>query len=142
MTYPLPVFHYQVDWGGTRGGFTEVSGLDIEIQPIEYREGNSPIYSTTKMPGIPKYTNVTLKRGIVSGDNEFYEWLITARLNQVERRDVTISLLNDEHESVMRWKVRNAWVTKLEGPVLNATANEVAIETLELAHEGISVQNE
>lgn len=142
MRNPLPVFHFEVDWGGTRTGFTDVSGLDIEIPAIEYREGNNPVYSASKMPGIPKYNNITLKRGIVPGDNEFFDWLDTASLNQVERRDVVIKLLNDEHSPVMVWKVRNAWVTKLEGPQLNSTANEVAIETIELAHEGISIENE
>ncbi len=141
MTYPLPVFHFSVDWGGARGGFTEVSGLGMEIQPIEYREGNSPVYSTIKMPGIPKFSNIVLKRGIVHGDNEFFEWLNTARLNKVDRRDVTISLLDEEHGATVVWKVSNAWVTKIEGPGLNATNNEVAIETMELAHEGLSIEN-
>jgi len=140
MTYPLPVFHFQVDWGGTRMGFSEVSGLDIEVQPIEYREGNSPEYSTMKMPGLKKYGNITLKRGIMPADNEFFDWLNTVGLNQVERRDITISLLNEDHEPVMTWKAQDAWVTKLDGPVLNATANEVAIESLEIAHEGLTVE--
>lgn len=141
MTYPLPVFHFQVDWGGTRMGFSEVSGLDVEVQPIEYREGNSPSYSTMKMPGLPKYGNITLKRGIVPRDNEFFDWLDTARLNKVERRDITISLLNEDHEPVMVWMVKNAWVTKLTGPLLNATANEVAIESMEVAHDGLVVES-
>lgn len=141
MTYPLPVFHFQVDWGGARGGFTEVSGLDAEIGVIEYREGNSPEYAPRTMPGMKKFANIVLKRGIVSGDNEFFEWLNTAQLHQVARRDVTISLLNEAHEPAVRWKVRNAWVTRLAGPRLKSTANEVAIETLELAHEGLSVEH-
>lgn len=141
MTYPQPVFHYLVEWGGRRTGFSEVSGLDIEVQPIEYREGNSPEYSALKMPGIPKYTNVTLKRGIIRGDNELYEWLSTTALNTVERRDVTVHLLNEQHEPVVTWKLRNAWITRLEGPTLDATANEVAIETVELAHEGLTIEH-
>src|SRR5690606_1962723 len=96
--YPLPAFHFQVDWGGTRFGFTEVSGLKVEVQAIEYREGVSPVYSVLKMPGIPKYDNITCKRGIVAGDNQFQEWLDTISLNKVERRTVTISLLNENHE--------------------------------------------
>lgn len=139
MTDPIPVFHFQVEWGGTRMGFCEVSGLDIEIQPIEYREGNSADYGTMKMPGLPKYGNITLKRGIVPGDNEFYDWLNTSKLHQVERRDVIIKLLNEHHEPVVTWKARRAWITKLEGPRLNATGNEIAIESVELAHEGLTV---
>jgi len=141
MTYPQPVFHYLVEWAGTRTGFSEVSGLDIEVQSIEYREGNNPEYEPLKMPGIPKYGNVTLKRGIIAGDNELYEWLSTTALNKVERRAVTIHLLNESHEPVVTWQLRDAWVTKLEGPTLNATANEVAIETIELAHEGLTIEH-
>ena len=139
--YPLPGYHFQVDWGGTRLGFSEVSGLDIEYQVIEYREGSSPEYSSMKMPGIPKYSNITLKRGIVAGDNEFFDWVKTINLNKVERRDITISLLNENHEPAMVWKVTNAFPVKLEGPGLKATGNEVAIESLELAHEGLTIES-
>lgn len=140
--YPLPGYHFQVEWGGTRLGFTEVSGLDIEIQVIEYREGSSPQYAAMKMPGIPKYANITLKRGIVAGDNEFFNWLKTISLNQAERRDLTISLLNENHEPAMVWKAKNAFPVKLEGPGLIATGNEVAIESLEVAHEGLIIESE
>ncbi|KAB2918929.1 phage tail protein [Oscillatoria amoena NRMC-F 0135] len=139
-TYPVPVFHFQVEWGGSRIGFTEASGLTVEVQPIEYREGVSPEYHTTKMPGIPKYSNITLKRGIYKGDNEFFKWLNTVKLNNIERRDITISLLNEEHAPVMVWKVRNCWPCKVEGPTLNSTGNEVAMESIELAHEGLTVE--
>ena len=142
MAYPLPVFHFRVNWGGTQIGFSEVSGLSIEVQAIEYRDGASPQYSVVKMPGIPKYSNITLKRGVVAADNEFYTWLNTTKLNTVERRDLTISLLNEEHDPVMTWKVNNAFPVKVEGPGLKSTGNEVAIETLELAHEGLTIQNE
>lgn len=141
MTDPIPAFHFDVDWGGTRTGFAAVSGLDIELQAIEYREGNEREYGARKMPGLRKYGNITLKRGIVPGDNEFYDWLNTARLHQVQRRDITIRLLNEEHEPVVIWKVRRAWITRLEGPTLHATTNEVAIETIELAHDGLSIEH-
>ena len=140
--YPLPGYHFQVEWCGSRLGFTEVSGLDIEIQVIEYREGSSPQYAAMKMPGIPKYTSITLKRGIVAGDNQFFDWVKTIQLNKVERRDLTISLLNENHEPVMVWKVKNAFPVKLEGPRLKASGNEVAIETLEVAHEGLTIESE
>jgi phage tail-like protein len=139
--YPLPVFHFRVEWGGTNIGFSEVSGLNIETQVIEYRDGSMPDYSTLKMPGMQKYGNITLKRGVSKGDNEFFLWWQTHQLNTIERRDVTISLLNEVHEPVIIWKVRNAWPVKVDGGSLKATGNEVSIETLELAHEGISVEN-
>jgi phage tail-like protein len=139
--YPLPVFHFQVEWGGTNIGFSEVSGLNIETQLIEYRDGASPEYSAVKMPGIPKYGNITLKRGIVPDDNEFFAWLNTTSLNKVERRDLTISLLNEAHEPVMSWKAKNAFPVKIEGAGLKATGNEVAIESIEVAHEGLMIEN-
>lgn len=139
--YPLPVFHFQVQWGGTRLGFSEVTGLTMEKQVIEYRDGLSPEYSAMKMPGLGKFNNIVLKRGIIPKDNDFFKWVNTIQMNQVERRDLTISLLNETHEPVMTWKVTRAFPVKLEGPALKATGNEVAIESLELAHEGLSIEN-
>ena len=141
MSYPLPVFHFSVDWGGTQLTFSEVTGLNVEVQVIEYRDGLSPEYSTVKMPGLKKYGNITLKRGVFAGDNEYYNWLNEIKLNKPERRDIIISLLNEEHEPVMTWKVMNAWPTKVTSPDLKASGNEAAIETLEIAHEGISIEN-
>ncbi len=140
--YPLPVFHFTVQWGGTRIGFSEVSGLTQENQAIEYRDGSFPEYSSIKMPGLRKFSNVTLKRGIVKADNEFFKWLSTVKLNQVERRDVVVSLLNENHEPVMTWKIQNACPVKVEGPGLKASGNEVAIESIEIAHEGLELQND
>ncbi len=94
------------------------------------------------MPGLQKYGNITLKRGIVPSDNQFYDWLNTTNLNKVDRRNLIISLLNEEHEPVMVWKVKNAFPVKIEGPGLKASGNEVAIESMEIAHEGLAIQNE
>ena len=140
--YPLPKFHFLVDWAGSKMGFTEVTGLTIETELIEYREGNSPEYSKIKMPGLRKFGNITLKRGTFSGDNEFFDWFNTVNLNEIERRDLTISLLNEEHEPVVTWKVKSAWPVKVQSPDLKSDANEAAIETIEIAHEGIVIQNE
>lgn len=139
--YPVPVFHFQVDWGATRVGFTEVSGLNIDVQPIDYREGSYLDYQVTKMPGIPKFNDITLKRGIMKADNELYQWLTTIKLNQVDRRDITISLLNEDHDPIIIWNVEQAWPCKLEGPSLKSTGNEVAIEGVTICHEGLTVQN-
>jgi phage tail-like protein len=140
--YPLPKFHFQVEWGGANLGFTEVSGLDVETEVIEYRDGASPEYIKTKMPGMQKFTNISLKRGTFQGDNDFYDWWNTVALNTIERRDVTISLLNENHEPVVVWKVKNAWPAKVQSTDLKADGNEVAIETVELCHEGLVIQNE
>lgn len=135
--YPLPNFHFQVEWGTGNGSFTEVTGLDFETEIIEYRTGDSPDFGMRKMPGLQKYSNITLKRGIFAGDAAFWDWINTIQMHTVERRDVTISLLNEQHEPAMSWSIINAWPLKVEGPGLKATGNEVAIETMELAHEGI-----
>ncbi len=138
--YPLPKFHFQVDWGGTKLGFSEVSGLNVETQVIEYRDGIMPEYSKVKMPGMQKFGSLTLKRGMFQSDNEFYDWWNTVKQTKIERRDITISLLNEEHEPVMTWKVKNAWPTKVQSTDLKADGNDVAIETLELAHEGLTME--
>jgi phage tail-like protein len=141
-TYPIPVFHFTVEWGGERVGFTEISGLTQEKQAIEYRDGSFPEYSSIKMPGLAKYSNVVLKRGVTKSDNQFFDWLATVKMHTVERRDLVISLLNENHEPVMTWKIHNAFPVKVEGPALKSTGNEVAIETIELAHEGLELQND
>lgn len=138
--YPIPVFHYKVSFGGPDLGFSDVSGLTQEISPIEYRDGlmsgNTP---SLKRPGIRKVNNISLKRGVLQGNNELYNWFNNNGSPNVDRKDVTITLLNDEGSPVMVWVARQAWPIKCEGPGLKATGNDIAIESLELAHEGLSV---
>lgn len=139
--YPMLSSHFMVQWGGNRIGFSEVSGLDMEVEPLAYREGNLPELGAKVMPGGIKTGRVTLKRGIVSGDNQLYEWINTIRFGTIERRDVVISLLDEEHAPVISWKLKNAWPAKYSGPDLHANKCEVAIESIELVHEGISILN-
>ena len=138
--YPLPKFHFVVEWGGTKIGFTEVSGMEVETEVIEYRDGASPEYNKVKMPGMQKYSDITLKRGTFQSDNEFYQWWNTVKLNTIERRDITISLLNENHEPVIVWKVKNAWPSKVTATDLKSDASEAAIETLVLVHEGLIME--
>lgn len=138
--YPLPVFHFNVEWEGQSVAFAEVSGLTIETQVIEYRDGSMKEMGPIKMPGIPKYSNITLKRGVIDGNNEFFEWLNGTSLNKIPRRSIGISLLNEKHVPVMTWTVKEAWPVKVEGPGLKATGNEVAIESIEIAHEGLEIK--
>ncbi len=140
--YPLSKFHFQVDWNGTNIGFTEVSGLDISNDVIEYRDGASPEYSKIKMPGQRKFSNINLKRGMFKSDNEFYTWFNTINMNTVERRDITISLLDETMTPVVTWKVKNAWPSKITPTDLKADGNDVAIESLEIVHEGLTIQND
>lgn len=140
--WPLPKFYFTVKVGDLLGeGFQEVSGLDVEAQIIEYRHGNSKEFSTIKMPGIKKYGNITLKKGIFKGDNKFWAWFEKIKMNTIERQAVTISLLNEEGAATMVWTLKNAWPTKITGTDLKSDGNEVAVETLEIAHEGLTIAN-
>ena len=139
--YPIPKFHFQADWGGVRIGFTEVSGLDAETEVIEYRDGASPEYSKTKIPGMQKFPNLVMKRAVFASDNDYFSWWNTVALNTVQKRSVTISLLNEKHEPVVVWRVKNAWPAKLSSTDLKADGNEIAIETIELAHDGLVIEN-
>jgi phage tail-like protein len=121
--------------------FQEVSGLDTETQIIEYRAGNSKQFSTIKMPGIKKTGNVTLKKGVFAKDNALYDWYKDIKMNLIKRAAVTISLLDESGAPTMVWTLANAWPTKITGTDLKADGNEVAVETLELAHEGLVIAN-
>ena len=147
--YPLPKFHFQVEWGeNLKIGFTEASGLDFETEVIEYREGNSKKYNKSKQPGLTKFANVTLKRGTFEGNFEYYkEWRKTVLFQEGNktgsqyRRTVTLKLLNENHEPIITWKLLNAWPSKIQSTDLKVDANEVAIETMELVHEGLEIMN-
>ncbi|TXK50298.1 phage tail protein, partial [Pontibacter qinzhouensis] len=110
-----------------------------QVEAIEYREGSSKTYSKIKMPGLAKFSNITLKRGTFADDTDFYKWINTINLNTVERRDIIIQLLNEQHEPVLTWRALKAFPLKVQASDLKADGNEVAIETIEIAHEGLSI---
>ncbi len=143
-TYPLPKFHFSVNWGGTRMGFTEVSGLEAATTVIEYREGSSPRYNKTKQPGMTKYGNIILKRGLFVGDLEFFTWWQKTYFFQEQsasfRRTIGIELLNEEHKPVFTWELANAWPCRVKWGELNAEENQVMLEELEITHEGLVLQ--
>lgn len=139
--WPVPKFYFRVNGGGEVMRFQEVSGLDVEAQPIEYRHGDSPVFSTVKMPGIKKYGNVTMKKGIFKGDQKFWDWFNQIKLNTIKRETVTISLLDEQGQPTMVWTLANAWPTKITSTDLKGEGNEVAIETVEIAHEGLTIRN-
>ncbi|MDR2084110.1 MAG: phage tail protein [Bacteroidales bacterium] len=140
--WPLPKFYFTVEVADlSEATFQEVSGLDIEAQIIEYRHGNSPDFSTIKMPGIKKYGNVTLKKGVFVKDNKFWDWFNKIKMNTIERQPVTIKLLDEAGSPTMVWTLKNAWPTKITGTDMKSDGNEVAVETLEIAHEGLTIAN-
>lgn len=141
--WPMPKFRFTVDWGtiAQNIAFQEVSGLEAETQIIEYRASNSTTFSTIKMPGIAKYGNVTMKRGIFVKDNSFWEWYDQIKMNTIKRQTVTIKLLDEKGNPTMVWTLTNAWPTKITGTDLKSDGNEVAVDTIEIAHEGLTIAN-
>ena len=125
--YPMPSFHFSVDLGGTIINCSEVSGLDIELDVIEYRDGNSQTFSKQKMSGLRKSSDVTVKKGLFKDDKQYYTWFNAVQMNVPERKDVTISLLDEAHAPVMTWKLLNAWPKKISSPSMKSDSSEVAI---------------
>jgi phage tail-like protein len=133
--------HFRVDWGGTRIGFTEVSGLSIELDVVPYREGASPDSAASLLPGQKLFSPVVLRRGIVPGDNDFFDWINSAQFGDVQRRDVTIQLLNGQHDPVVTWRLTRAFPSRLDYAPLSSLGSEIAIESLTLVHEGLRVEH-
>ena len=137
---PYPNFNFAVDIGG--GGeiaFAEVELPSAEIDVIEYREGADRTNAIRKLPGRVRYGNVVLRRGI-DGGLDLWNWFKAVRDGQLERRNVTITLLDESRAPVQQWRLRDAWPTKYDPSDLNAKGNEVAIELLELACESIDIE--
>lgn len=141
--WPLPKFRFEVDLGDELKGilFQEVSGMDVESQVIEYRKSNTPLFSTEKMPGIVKYGNVTMKRGVFVNDNTFWDWHSQIKMNSIKKRTILIRLLDENNKMTMQWTLSNAWPTKITSTDLKSDGNEVAIDTLEIAHEQLIISN-
>lgn len=134
-------YHFSVDWGGNRIDFLEINGLNVEVEAISVRKGNSPEEMEMKIPGLLKYSEVSLKRTIEKGDNQLFEWIQTKGFGTVERRDIVIKLLNENHEPIIIWKLRNCFPTKYIGPTLISNNSELAMETLVIVHEGMRIEN-
>ncbi len=142
--YPLTTLHFAVSWGDSQNtsSFSEVSGLTMEAEVVEYRGGADVQLSTRKQPGLRKFSNVTLKRGIAPAEagNGLFDWYNSIAGGTVSRRAVTVSLLNETRDPVMTWKIKEAWPVKIEGPGLKSTGTDVAIESVEFACEGIEIE--
>lgn len=138
-------FIVEVDGIGEVGAFCEVSGLDSENVPIEYRDGSDPVNSPRKIPGIEKYGNVTLIRGI-TGSTAMWDWRKEVRDSSATAppgKTVRVKLLNENHDAgapAMTWVLHGAWPTKITGPKLNAKGNEIALEQVELVIERLDIE--
>lgn len=138
--FPANSYQFRVEWGGRRNGFSEVTGLDMYFEPIQYRSGDSVESSMQSIPGMTKFNNIILKRHIENGDDDFIAWMQTKQGNDIEKRDVVISLLNESFNPIVVWRLKNAYPIRYSGPILNAYHNKLATEELELAHDGLSVE--
>lgn len=134
---PFRGFKFRVQIEGiSKFGFREVSGLDAATDAVDYREGIDG--NIRKLAGLPKFSNITLKRGITD-DQDIWKWrtmVMDGKISQA-RKSGQIILLDDEGKEAAEWTFTDGWPTKWTGPTFNATANEVAIDTLEIAHEGL-----
>jgi phage tail-like protein len=138
--WPLPKFYFSVLLGDDlRASFQEVTGLAAEVQPIEYRHGNSPVFYPIKMPGLGRVGNVTLRKGIFVNDNAFWRWFDQIKMNTIPRREVSVNLLDETGSPKRVWTLNNAWPTKIAGADLKSQGNEVAVESLEIACETMTI---
>jgi phage tail-like protein len=140
---PYSAFNFIVEIDGAQiAAFQEVSGLDSENTPIEYREGADAMNTVRKLPGAEKYPPATFRRGI-TGSLALWNWRKEVRDGGTAfppTRNVSVVLLDETHAAVLKWKLTNAWCSKLSGPSLNAKGNEIAIETMELAYERLDIE--
>ena len=154
MAYPLTKMNFLVsipDLAGSMAAFSEVSGIEASVDVVEFRQGNAHSLAPVKIPGLVKHGNITLKMGYTIG-NGFKKWIqecVSETRGAMPRKTVTIELLdirdgspNAAYETIkgnIAWILKEAWVTKYSGPDLNASASEVAIETVELAYEELTI---
>lgn len=133
---PYRNFRFRIEVEGIQqAGFSEISGYDASIDVVEYREGNQTT-TVSKLPGLTKYGNITLKWG-VTDSMDMYDWMSSCIQGTVTRKTVTIIAMDEEGSDVATWQVIEGWPTKYTAPDFKGTGNEVAIESLELAHEGM-----
>jgi len=134
---PFHGFRFKVEMGGVfKAAFRELSGIDFEQTPTEYRAGEDPLY-VRKLPGLNKYSNITLKRGITD-DKDIWDWRKKCIDGKVDRQDGSIVILDDaEDKELARWEFHQGWPTKLTISGFNATSNDVVVEELSIAHEWI-----
>jgi len=137
---PYRSFNFQVDILGIKAAsFSECSGLTADGDHVPYREGMDKPLTTRMLPGLRKYTSIILKRGYTTSD-ELWQWYMTVATGKTKRYDVSIILLDEDGTQVLKWTAENAWPNKIDGPSFKASGNEVAIESVEIVHEGLTLE--
>jgi phage tail-like protein len=142
--WPVAKFYFLVTIAGTDISFQEVSGLDVETDVMDYRHGDSKTFGTIKKPGLIKTTNLTLKKGVFAGDSRLVDYFNALMVDKsyyaTDRMQIDIKLMDEADTVIMTWTLVNAFPTKLSGTDLKSDSSEIAIETLELAHEGMTIK--
>jgi phage tail-like protein len=137
---PYRGFNFRIEIDGVSiAAFSEVTGLTAEGDAVAYREGADKVNSVRQLMGLRKYPNITLKRGFTR-NSELWDWYAAIAAGQPLRRSGTIVLQDEAHNDVLRFEFSNGWINKLEGPHMNASGNEVAIESVEIVHEGLQIK--
>ena len=121
--YPLPRFHFRVTFDSTVINCSEVTGLNTELDVIEYRYGASVLFSTQKMSGLRKFGDIVIKKGVIASDQAYWDWYNSVEMNTPLRKTVTIELLDETHSPIMTWALTNAWPKKVENPDLKSDAS-------------------
>jgi phage tail-like protein len=138
--WPLPKFYFSVTFdNGVTGSFQEVTGLETETKAIEYRHGDSNVFSPIKMPGLARVGNVTLRKGIFAGDISFWSWYDQIKMNTIKRATVVVNLLDQTGAPKYVWTLNTAWPSKITGTDLKSEGNEVAVESLEIAFQTLVI---
>lgn len=140
-SYPLPVYNYRVTVGESTIGFSEVSGLSVDYEPVYYSHGLSFVAGDNIIPGMRKPIRLTLKKGVIRDKNFLSKWLQDTYADPFKnfKQDILIDLCDEAGQPVVRWRVRGALPIKLDAPAFSASSNEAAIESLELAAHDIEV---
>jgi phage tail-like protein len=143
--YPLTVYNYKVDIDKDTIAFSEVSGLNIAYDKTTYKESHTePGKASPRVFNMPMQattTTLTLKKGLVPSKSQpaLYDWINSIAINQVTKKDIVVSLCDETGKAVVSWTVINAFPTKLDAPAFNASSNEIAIESMELTADSISI---
>ena len=138
--YPLPVYNFKVRLGTENHSFVKVSGLNLQYSPITYRHGLSWREGEIQIPGLQQALNITLERGVITRNSEFWDWIQDLHYGIVEKRDLTVDLCNESGVPIISWMLKNVFPTQLDAPTFDAASNDVAIEQLQLMANGLFME--
>lgn len=137
---PFRGYNYRIEIDGTSvAGFSEAGGLTFDVDSVDYREGTDIPLHVRKLTGLRKFGNITLKRGLTA-DRQLWDWYKNVLNGIPDRRGGAIVLQDEQHADVLRWEFEGGWICKWEGPSMNATGNDVAVESIEICVERVELK--